>query len=165
MKKHILILACLFTALLCFAQEAPKPAAKPATFKVPQSQVRNASAASRIRKMANELRAHYDANKNGTLEAAEYAELKRDMEAAERLARTYRFYNTVISKLDTDNNLVISNEEMERLRAVQLENIRQNQERRKQKTADKKEAAPVKKDAAPVKAAPAAPVPPAPPAK
>jgi hypothetical protein len=182
MRKHLITAATvLCSAFLCVAAEPAQPVnatvISPAAIVTPEAPGKDAvkkvnksvvipapgkpaaetkPATTRLRTIANELRQHYDVNKNGTLEAAEYKELQRDMEAAERLSRTYRIYNNTISKLDTDNNLVLSNEELKKLPEVTRENVRKYQERRNQ----------LKKPAAPAAdKAPAAPAPAASPAK
>jgi hypothetical protein len=147
MRTYLLAaVAAAFTAINLLAAEPAAPvklpvrpvksqkAVKPA---VPLAQPNVAN--SRLRTIATDLKKHYDANNNGVLEKNELEALQKDMETAERLAHTHRIYKNVISKLDADNDLNLSDAELAKLPELQKETIRQMKERRDARKADKKQ--------------------------
>ncbi|MFA6815466.1 MAG: hypothetical protein WCS73_04140 [Lentisphaeria bacterium] len=108
MKKTLTIVLGLFCICgLLSAQEAPEKAqrgGKDRSAKMAEKQL------TRIKDGATKIIEKFDTDKDGTLSAAEKEGLETTIENAKEVLKMYRVYE-IIKVVDTDGNLVISDEE------------------------------------------------------
>ena len=112
MKKLLALAIVLTIAGTLVAQDAP-PAEAPKggqRRQITPEQVQERQT-KRLREAAAELKAMYDANQDGVIDAQERAKLDADLDTARRLQR-YVMLGQVLAEIDADRNLELSADEL-----------------------------------------------------
>ena len=112
MKKLLALAIVLTIASALAAQDAP-PAEAPKGGQrrhITPEQIQERQT-KRLREAAAELKAMYDANQDGVIDAQERAKLDADLDTARRLQR-YVMLGQVLAEIDADRNLELTAEEL-----------------------------------------------------
>ena len=127
MKRFLLTTLALFgICLTTIAQEAPNPQHEKPQRQNPQNREEmrkkmQERMEKRITEMAEKIRARYDKNQDGKLDEQELAAMKKEFELAREVFPLAQSYN-IIEKLDKDNDLILSKEELADAAKVLREN-------------------------------------------